>query len=64
MKSDRYLNTKQQQQLKQGFNNIDTILQDQMKLDKKNSTIAPHLQNLDSLCYEHIKHQTLRKIGP
>ena len=63
MKNDRYQKTKQQQ-IKQGFNNIDTILQDQMKLDKKNSTIVPHLQNLDSLCYENIKHQTLRKIGP
>ena len=35
-----------------------------MKLDKKNSTIAPHLQNLDSLCYENIEHQKLRKIVP
>ena len=35
-----------------------------MNLDTKHSTIAMHLQNLDSLCYGHIKHQNLRKIGP
>ena len=35
-----------------------------MKLDKKHSTIAPHLQNLDSLCYENIEHNKQKKIDP
>ena len=33
-----------QQQTKRGFKKIDTILQNQMNLDEKHITIAPHLK--------------------
>ena len=37
------------------FRHLDSIIAQQLKKDRQHSPIAPHLQNLDGLCYDNIK---------
>ena len=37
------------------FKNLENIIAHQLKIDRLHSPIAPHLRDLDGLCYENIK---------
>ena len=43
------------------FQHLDRIIAEQLKYDKLNSSIAPHLRNLDELCYDNSNQPYKRK---